>query len=351
MIIVDKSRQNLVGGYEIRRKDWAEVTERFPSFSPEYWDARTVYIENIPHPFRSIVGICNLLRAILNSSPVQHIIFPPHHQDPPDAIPKCKGFALVTLNEPDDVSHLLSRFPYDRDHTPAPTDDISSVDESEARKAGFRALSKERWDGLQAEYVEYRESLLRDMAVDASTVPNYTPNKIESPHGPPDEPQRASGPGVVPAVNLPSYPSGCVLFARHVPPNTNKTALRTLFSALLAYASALDYVDYTKGLTAYCYLRLTTPEHGQALLAAARSKQGDASVQNLELELLEGRGRRCIGRTYPRRYRKIALTRDKTGMETTKAVRAMAVGPGGANVGDNYCKSCSTMTEETANSN
>jgi hypothetical protein len=47
MIIVDKTRprfHNLAGGYEIRRKDWAEVTLRFPSFSPGYWDARTVCI-------------------------------------------------------------------------------------------------------------------------------------------------------------------------------------------------------------------------------------------------------------------------------------------------------------------
>lgn len=47
MIIVDKTRprfQNLAGGYEIRRKDWAEVTLRFPTFSPEYWEVRTVYI-------------------------------------------------------------------------------------------------------------------------------------------------------------------------------------------------------------------------------------------------------------------------------------------------------------------
>jgi hypothetical protein len=45
MIIVDKTHvQTLAGGYEIRRKDWAEVTHRFPSFSPEYWHARTVYI-------------------------------------------------------------------------------------------------------------------------------------------------------------------------------------------------------------------------------------------------------------------------------------------------------------------
>ena len=101
VIIVDKTRplfQNLTDGYELLRKNWAKVTHRFPSFSPEYWDTRTVYTvcrvsfyssdlwferlaqENIPHPYRSINGICNLLRALLNvSNPVQHILFPPHH--------------------------------------------------------------------------------------------------------------------------------------------------------------------------------------------------------------------------------------------------------------------------------
>jgi hypothetical protein len=44
-----------------------------------------------------------------------------------------------------------------------------------------------------------------------------------------------------------SYLPNCVLFARHVAPDTNKTALCARFSALLAGAGALDYVDYTKG--------------------------------------------------------------------------------------------------------
>jgi len=95
-------------------------------------------------------------------------------------------------------------------------------------------------------------------------------------------------PRVVPAVNPPSYPHGCVPFALYVFPYTNKTALRTLFSALLANPSALDYIDSTKGLDS-CYFRLTAPDHAQALLEAALPKQGDASVQDLELELLEGR--------------------------------------------------------------
>jgi hypothetical protein len=47
--------------------------------------------------------------------------------------------------------------------------------------------------------------------------------------------------------------SGCVVFIRHALPDTNKTALRAPFSALLAdddndNVAALNYVDYTRGL-------------------------------------------------------------------------------------------------------
>jgi hypothetical protein len=51
MIVVDKARPRRgrhayasAGGYKVRRKDWAEVTQRFSTFSPEYWDTRTIYI-------------------------------------------------------------------------------------------------------------------------------------------------------------------------------------------------------------------------------------------------------------------------------------------------------------------
>ncbi|KAH9056352.1 hypothetical protein EDB87DRAFT_1237548 [Lactarius vividus] len=325
MILVDKTRPRLAGGYEVRRKDWAEVIHRFPTFSPEYWDARTVYIENIPHSFRSTLGICKLLRALLNSSSaVQHIVFPPHYQDPPDAVPRCKGFALVTLNEPEVVSDLLSNFPYDRDDKRPPTDDHSSVEESEARKAGFRTLSKERWVTLQAEYAEYRESLLRRIATGASST-EPVPDKIKSAPDPPDEPERA------PAANPPqsqTFPSSCVLFVRHVPPDTNKTALRTRFSALLADADVLDYVDYSKGLDS-CYLRLKTREHAQALLEAARS-DGDVSVQELELELLEGRREEMYWENVPVKVRAMAVQRAHAQVHQTRRGErdVPGVGPG-----------------------
>ncbi|KAH9170376.1 hypothetical protein EDB89DRAFT_2072053 [Lactarius sanguifluus] len=269
MILVDTTRPRFAGG-------------------PEYWDARTVYIENIPHSFRSTLGICKLLRVLLNSS-------------------SAKAFALVTLNEPDVVfGPPLPASPTTattRDRPPTTTDEDLSVEESEARKAGFRTLSKERWDTLQAEYVEYRESLLRRIAAAASST-EPAPNKIKSTHDPPEEPERA------PAANMPqtqSYPSGCVLFARHVPPDTNKTALRTRFSALLADTDALDYVDYSKGLDS-CYLRLKTRKHAQALLEAARSEHG-TSVQEPELELLEGRREEMYWENVPEKVRALAVQR------------------------------------------
>jgi hypothetical protein len=51
MIVLDDTRPRRsrhgyapAGGYKVRRKDWAEVTRHFPTFSPEYWDIRTIYI-------------------------------------------------------------------------------------------------------------------------------------------------------------------------------------------------------------------------------------------------------------------------------------------------------------------
>ena len=117
------------------------------------------------------------------------------------------------------------------------------MEESEARKAGFRALSKEPWDKLQAEYAEYRESLLRRIAAGEATP---TPDNIKcTQHG---SAPTAQPPQPVPEPQSQSFPAGCVLFAWHVPADTNKTTLRTCFSALLADPGALDYVDYTKGL-------------------------------------------------------------------------------------------------------
>lgn len=337
MIVLDKTRPRRsrhgyapAGGYKVRRKDWVEVTRRFPTFSPEYWDIRTIYIENIPLQFRSMIGTSKLLHRLLlrdNHTPslslgdyrcVQSILFPPHHQDPPDAVPNCRGFALVTFSRPSDASHLLTQFPYhnrenncsaDRD------DDDTSAEEREARKAGFRTLSKERWEALQAEYVEYRDALLGRIAASSSASASCsTAPAAPIPTAPTDNVTGASGKARLQhASEAPlNFPPGCVIFARQVPQDTNKTALRAQFSALFADSSstALDYVDYTKGLDT-CYLRLTTREHALSLLKRFKLEygKGDREEDKIVLELLDGRREEMYWEGVPDKVRALAVQR------------------------------------------
>ncbi|KAI0298937.1 hypothetical protein BC826DRAFT_967269 [Russula brevipes] len=391
MVVVEKMRSRRghhgyapAGGYELRRKDWAEATQRFPAFSPEYWGALTIYIvrapsliaalslyvspkENIPLLFRSMVGLSKLLHSLLprdcslsstaDYRCIQSIYFPPHHQDPPDVIPKCKGFALVTLSESSATSHLLTRFPYhkhanNRRDPPADDDDDASPEELEARKAGFRTLSKERWEALQSEYVEYRDALLRHVAA-SSSASAPTPARVSAAPAPPvvippspnpptsavasvgrakyasmSQPPRAETP--------PSYyPPGCVIFVRHIPQDTNKTALRARFSAVFADddPAALDYVDYTKGLDS-CYLRLTTREHALLLLKRFEKEQGTGEA--VALELLDGRREEMYWECVPDKVRALAVQRaqvhgaqQKNGGRVQAADEDASVGMGG----------------------
>lgn len=356
MIVLDKTRPRRsrhgyapAGGYKVRRKDWVEVTGRFPTFSPEYWDIRTIYIENIPLQFRSIIGISKLLHRLLlrdHHTPsfslgdyrsIQSIFFPPHHQDPPDAVPKCRGFALVTFSKPSDAAHLLTHFPYHNwevNYSADCNDDDPSAEEREARKAGFRTLSKERWEALQAEYVKYRDALLDHIAASPSAPASCSTAPVAPiPAAPADHATDTSGKARLQHVAETSlnFPPGCVIFARHVPQNTNKTALRGLFSALLADSSstALDYVDYTKGLDT-CYLRLTTREHALLLLKRFKLEwgKGDREEDKIMLELLDGRREEMYWEGVPDKVRALAVQRAYGDLVHKDEQDSESIGPG-----------------------
>lgn len=54
-----------------------------------------------------------------------------------------------------------------------------------------------------------------------------------------------------------AYPPGCLVFIRHVHPDTNKTALRNLFLHIREEGGnsdedGIDYLDYTKGMDCVC---------------------------------------------------------------------------------------------------
>lgn len=258
--------------------------------------------ENIPIQYRSAPGILKFITSLLETSNalhlaprVQNVTFLPHHQDKPGSIPVCKGFALVTLSNLEDVDALLEQWPWDVYPRKNPAELEESAEESQnanlqlcrdARKFGFRCLGKTKWEELKAEYLLYRQQLVDEMNRCQDEVLEMRMRKVAatSTHG-----AGANAPALVASQNVAEesyakrpiddlvqiqaegpkaihsgskYPSGCLVFVRNLHPETNKTTLRTLFSrawdedphsdeqssAGASGGSGLDYLDYTKGL-------------------------------------------------------------------------------------------------------
>ncbi|KAF8626726.1 hypothetical protein AX17_006492 [Amanita inopinata Kibby_2008] len=305
------------GGYEVRRKDW--TSEHFPSalsYSKRDWDERTIYAERIPIQFRSIPRILHFITSLLGEHPspafhpltrIQAIRLPPHHQDKPGDPPTVKDFCLVTFATLDDVQYLLKQWPWSRrkkNDIPSATKSETKVGEeaTDAGRFGFRTLTKRDWERRREEYLAYRTRLVCEIGEyeDVEAMPQGEHVLLEDK----DEGESSEArfeaeqvkrklaanaePGL--AADAP-YPYGCLIFVRNVHPQTNKTTLRNLFSAILkppsllspapapapAPASAqdnktqpaeggLDYVDFNKG-TDTCYLRLSTPTHADLLVS------------------------------------------------------------------------------------
>jgi hypothetical protein len=195
---------------------------------------------------------------------IEAVTLPSHHQDLPGDPPKCKGFALVTLSNTLDVEHLINKWPWEREPGPENSLDGDFTDiQVEAKKYGFRVLPKWRWESLQKEYIAYRRSLLDDIAAfedahshqtqtethavrhsKSGSLPSHTIWQ-ESP------PETVKTPEIRVLDLSPSYPANCLVFARNIHPETNKTTLRTLFSTAFKgtdLSDGLDYVDFNKGL-------------------------------------------------------------------------------------------------------
>ena len=259
--------------------------------------------ENIPIQYRSIPGISRFTQLLLAHSVasegmsdhptptrVQHVSLPPHHQDKAGDQPVCKGFALVTLQTQDDVEKLTQAWNWDRDEVNDETGEETEI-AKEALKFGFRTLPKARWDELKAEYLLYRTQLVDEInkfqddsdaalgqIVGGTSLSMLSDGEETRPLNLARKMKRQSE-KVAEVVNEAEeantlnyehqtrdygnpvidqwspYPYGCLLFAKNVHPETNKTTLRALFSQAFKAAScldntgdALDYVDFNKGM-------------------------------------------------------------------------------------------------------
>lgn len=228
--------------------------------------------EGIPIPSRTVPGIFHFVSTLGPSAgpvpDVQSITLPPHHLDRPGDVPKCKGFALVTFSSTDTVARLVDEWPWLPRRATLPPGEASST-AHEAVKFGFRVLPKARWDALKEEYLAYRQQLLDEVAGASPGAPQRTNaarngntrDDADDATMAADEPEGARGPTALDGALDPSapFPPKCLVFVRNVHPETNKTTLKALFTAHAfgsdasqGAAAALDYVDYSKGMTSVC---------------------------------------------------------------------------------------------------
>ncbi|KAH9939331.1 uncharacterized protein BXZ73DRAFT_76042 [Epithele typhae] len=351
----DASWKEDTGGFEVRRKDWDDALKRARNSNRSEWEACTVYIEGIPLSHRSVSSIyrfaSHLVVSDVNmSTRVQQITLPPHHLDRPGDAPKCKGFALVTLAGADDASRLATTWPWHPRRTVPPDDLAQSLLTLDAVKFGFRCLAKARWEMLKEEYVTYRQQLLNEMTpAGRGSTPNpslvvYTED--ERSDGGANGRRPADGWDSAPTTNGSTFgpsspfPLGCVVFVRNVHPETNKTALKALFSlrAFKDSPSALDYIDYNKGMLS-CHLRLASPQYARTLvdvisarpplqstgLDAIGTGAPNGSQKPIEVELVAGERESLYWERVPEKVRRDAVRR---------AIMHLEGGDAGADDGD-----------------
>ncbi|CDO77216.1 hypothetical protein BN946_scf184747.g29 [Trametes cinnabarina] len=310
-----------LGGYELRRKDWRDALSRARNSTRHEWESRTVYMECIPLAHRLVPGIYHFATYLLGmttseqslTTRIQAVSLPSHHLDRPGDVPKPKGFAFVTFADENDAARLAADWPWLPRHAPSPSHSDSSTHGDgallahDASKFGFRVLRKARWDELKEEYLSYRQRLLDQAAAKPSQSTSaqhapahrlsasadqrhfsldgaqHTDAKPRSRGADPSPPGLSAEDGSRNALAqspfgyASPFPPGCLVYVRNVHPETNKTTLRPLFgthgfgASAAATSSALDYVDYSKGMNS-CHLRLSAPRHAQALVSAFQAR-------------------------------------------------------------------------------
>ncbi|EKM59920.1 uncharacterized protein PHACADRAFT_206140 [Phanerochaete carnosa HHB-10118-sp] len=334
------------GGYEVRLKGAKEALHRARNSVRNEWEALTIYIENVPPQYRNVASIYRLVHDLLPEMKtdglvdrVQHISLPRHHLDKSDDQPKCKGLALVTLNRPEDLDHLLQNWPWQRPKSPSDTS--SGKDLPDAIRFGFRTTTKSHWDKLNQEYLSYRQKLLEQIAQEERTNDGAGPSaSVVSPPAVVEEMSAEDAPSDAPVLKLSApYPPGCLVFVRHVHTDTNKTTLRKLLSQVFTDEESelsddgIDYVDFNKGMNT-CHIRLAAPHYTEQLvkffsdnpivqtegLDSTGTRRTDGKQKAIIVELVSGEREELYWAKVPEKVRRQAVE---------KAVLGSGLGSGG----------------------
>ena len=301
-----------------------------------------------------IIGLLPQSENIPGQHRIQRITFPSHYRDKPTDHPKCKGFALVTLRDLQDVESLLDDWPWERYSACVKRAENSSLDvdiANEAAKFGVRAISKKRWDDLKDEYLAYQRRLLDELIAhnEGSNILLQEGN-MEDDEFHSSVPALAAVPSESPVkITLDSpYPIDCLVFVRNVHPETNKTTLRKLFGiAFDSSVGGLDYVDFNKGMDSVrpsvsdhllqsilillnqCYLRLASPHHTSILMGHFTSHPtaqtrglddvGTSPVGThaaLVIEIVQGKKEELYWEKVPEKVRRQAVQKAVSGQQT-----------------------------------
>ncbi|KAF8484420.1 hypothetical protein JB92DRAFT_2821400 [Gautieria morchelliformis] len=324
--VASTSYQSGSGGFEVRRKDWKALLRALAEsgWNKEWWDQRTVYIERLPIVYRSVQGVARYIQSLLvhrdedhptasGKIQIQSVMFPPNHLAPQDKPSRCKGFAFVVLESPALIDMLCRSYPWDG-FGYAPSAD------KEAVKFGLRVLPKTSWERMKVEYLAYQQLLLSQVAEKAAE-PQVEVEKRKA-YSESDCNSQAKSPPPEIQMQPSWFPQDCLVFVRNIHPDTNKTTLRTLFSASLASSKGgVDYVDFTKGIDT-CHLRLASPSDVARLVShftAQHTAQHDALDQagsaptgerpKIELEIVRGTREELYWEKIPEKVRNAAVAR------------------------------------------
>ncbi|KZP00279.1 hypothetical protein CALVIDRAFT_560864 [Calocera viscosa TUFC12733] len=277
-------------GYELhfKRKESLQHTH-------SAWEHRTVYVENMPVQTRTMASvhkaICDLLGTVNSVSPststcnepaIQHISFPPA-QNSRDQQEVFRGFAFLVFKTEELAQQFLKQWPWavprgenttliqsargdeeDEDDNHGSDDDDSESNETatlaksnghpdiveQAKRSRFRALSKADWLNLKSEYLAEQRRLLELSRPQPAAAVTQSHKNGTAPTPSAQKPKPVDQPLKRPMIETPSYPMGCLVFARGLPAQTNKTALKAIFASAFGgdKLDGVDYVDWTKGM-------------------------------------------------------------------------------------------------------
>ncbi|KAG8790409.1 hypothetical protein FRC12_011924 [Ceratobasidium sp. 428] len=283
------------GGYEVRCRAWEGREEgwmdKLANMEEREWEARMVYVEHVPTAVRSVWALYHYLTALARphqpdeqSQLVQDVFVPTAEptitERPIETTQRFRGQAFVVFSTVEIAQAFCERWIWNPVETSRGAA-RSSGNASEkwdtedavaaATSAGFRSLTKARWDELKSEYLAHQARVLKQNLKSGRRPPVHNDPRSASPIPPTQlqTPMPSSTPLPKPprTARPPPFPPGILVFVRRLHPETNKTTLKTLFGRAFpdGKSDVIEYLDFQKGIDS-AHIRFRTPPNASTFV-------------------------------------------------------------------------------------